>query len=674
MIKGYKEFISHKHIQRIDENVAGAKKILKDIYIFGKAAEEVSDIKLDKSGAVLIDKDNIPVKISDIPLDVKTKIEAKVKDVKLSPEEIQRLERSQKLQEIRELVKGRDGYAQLFTYFYIVEMVPMESLKEALNGLIEYNDLLGRMRRPISNYIDHSITNNFEQLSDDIEELSRWRKLKKFTDEFTSVLKNDYKNTPKVYRDKLVDIAAAFDELGKNEETGKIDVAAQRSIQKRFFDKIKRHKSIAELITKAEEFLKSEAGADSSKFYGKIDECNETYGKINGAKLLYDEGGLIIVEVLSFQACKFLYSNTSWCIATQQYHWDSYVGGEEKYTRQYCVTNFNLSPADNRSIIGLTMGPNGRPTACHLKNDGYAMDTFMSIFAQFEKDLGLEKGFIFSGMKPMAEEDIKRKKKRNIANREVVKPGLTLDQLKQYINEDGADVNAQSAKALENAVEEADESKPTFKDSLEKVKWLLDQGANPNLKSEAESVVNKVKSFEVLKLLIAKNAKLTKSAFRQLADNLDAVKFCLENGLDPNFNNNQPMRLAIKLGRLDIIKLLEQHGVVEDNRRASPIKIAAENKKFDVLDYFINKGGVYTKDIHIAMNWVCHAIEAPGGKLTKQDKVDIISFLQKYIDNGKVEPNKEAVYEVSPGKKITYDEVIDKWGSLAKFYIEKFKK
>ena len=90
MIKGYKEFISHKHIQRIDENVAGAKKILKDIYIFGKAAEEVSDIKLDKSGAVLIDKDNIPVKISDIPLDVKTKIEAKVKDVKLSPEEIQR--------------------------------------------------------------------------------------------------------------------------------------------------------------------------------------------------------------------------------------------------------------------------------------------------------------------------------------------------------------------------------------------------------------------------------------------------------------------------------------------------------------------------------------------------------------------------------------------------------
>ena len=160
MIKGYREFISNKNTNRIDENIAGAKKILKDIYVFGKAAEEVSDIKLDKSGAILIDKDNIPVKISDIPLDVKTKIEDKVKDVKLSPEEVQRLERSQKLQEIRELVKGRDGYAQLFTYFYVVEMVPMESLKEALNGLVEYNDLLGRMRRPISNYIDPNISNN----------------------------------------------------------------------------------------------------------------------------------------------------------------------------------------------------------------------------------------------------------------------------------------------------------------------------------------------------------------------------------------------------------------------------------------------------------------------------------------------------------------------------------
>jgi hypothetical protein len=674
MIKGYREFISHKNLERIDENMAGAKKIIKDIYIFGKAAGEVSDIKLDRSGAVLLDKDNVPVKISDIPQDIKSKIENKVKEIKLTPEELQRLERNQKLQEVREMVKGREGYAQLFTYFYIIELVPIDSLKEALKGLIEYNDLLGKMRRPISNYIDPNIVNNFEQLSDDIEELSRWRKLKKFLDEFTSVLKNDYKNTPKVYKDKLVDIAAAFDELGRNDETGKIDITAQRSIQKRFFDKIKRHKSIAELITKAEEFLKSEAGADSSKFYGKIDECNETYGKINGAKLLYDEGGLIIVEVLSFQACKFLYSNTSWCIATQQYHWDSYVGSEDKYTRQYCVTNFNLSPADNKSIIGLTMGPNGRPTACHLKNDGYAMDSYMSIFAQFEKDLGLEKGFIFDGMKPMTPEDIERKKKRNIANREVVKPGLTLDQLKKYINEDGADVNAQSSKALENAVEEADESKENFKESYEKIKWLLDQGANPNLKSETESVVNKVKSFDVLKLLIAKNAKLTKSAFRQLADNLEAVKFCLENGLDPNFNNNQPMRLAIKLGRLDIIKLLEEHGVVENNRRASPIKIAAENKRLDVLEYFINKGGIYSKDIHIAMNWVSHAIEPPGGKLTKADKVEVLEFIQKFIDNGKLIPSEEAVYELSPGKKITYKEVLSKWKNLKEFYIDKFEK
>jgi hypothetical protein len=662
MIKGYKDFIGNR-FQRIDENVAGAKKVLKDTFLFNKAAEEVSDFKVDKTGLFLLDKDGIEVRIFDIPEEVKSKVQQKLKDIKMTPEEVQRLEKNPKFQEIRELVKGREGYAYLFTYLSIVEGIPYDNLKEIMAGLVEYNDLLGKMRRPISNYIDPNITNNYEQITDDIEELSRWRKLKKFTDEFTSVLKADYKNTPKVYKDKLVDVAAAFDELGKD-SNGKINQESQRSTQKRFFDKIRRHKTIVELITKAEEFLKSEAGSDSTKFYSKIEECNKTYGEINGAKLLYDEGGLLIVEVLSFQACKYLYSNTSWCIATQQYHWDSYVGGENVFTRQYCVTNFNLSPADNKSIIGITIGKNG-PTACHLKNDAGAMSNYMSIFADFEKSLGLEKGFIADGMKPMTNEDIERKKKRNIANREVVKPGLTLDKLKQYISEDGADVNAQSAKALENAVDEADPNKETYQESLEKVKWLLDQGANPNLKQESESVINKVKSFEILKLLIAKNAKLTKNAFKGLSSDLEAVKFCLENGLSPDFNNNMPMRLAIREGRLDIIKLLEEYGVSHDNKRANNTKHAAEHMQFEVLDYFISKGGGYIEDFDITMHWVAHAI-----RLTKEQKMECLGKLQDYIDGKKVKVRENEVYQMGD-KKVSYADIVKKYGSLKEFYISK---
>jgi hypothetical protein len=663
MIIGYNKFIQGS---KINENIAGAKKIIKDTYLFNKAVSQVSSLKADKSGLVLLSEGD-PIKSSQIPEDIKDKAKDKIKDIKLSPDEVQFVDKNPKLKEIRDLLGGKDGYAQLFTYLHVKELTPIEDLRRIFSGLVEYNDLLSKMRRPINNYIDPSIENNTEQIVDDLEDLSRWRKLKKFVNEFTKVLKDSYKDTPKVYKDKLVDIAAAFDELGKD-TSGKIDAEKQRLTQKRFFDKIGRYQSIRDLITSAEEFLKSEANADSSKFYEAIDRVNQKYGTY-GANLLYDEGGLLIVEVKSFQACKDLYSNTSWCIASYQNHWDAYVGGDAKFTRQYCVTNFNLSPADNKSIIGITVGPNKKVEACHLKNDAGASTTFMGIFAEFEKSLGLQKGFIWDGMKPMADEDIEKKRKRIEANRNVTKAGLTLDQIRKYIVDEGADPNYQQGKALENAVIEADPANPDkYKEAVEKIKFLLDHGASPNLKAEGDAVVNKVKTFEVLKLLISKQAALTKIAFKTLANDYAAVEFCLENGLDPDFENNMPMRLAIKEGRLDIIKLLEKNGVSEENKRCNITKHAAEYMFFDVLDYFIQKKGNYVKELDQVMHWVAHSV-----RRTRDEKVKILGVLQKYIDDGIGEFNKEGyvIGRDKNRKKVDIEYVLEHYKSLKDFYVSK---
>ncbi len=664
MIFGYKKFIQGS---KINENVAGAKKILKDTYLINKAISQVSSLKIDKSGMVLLSGGD-PIKMSQVPDDIKEKAKEKIKEIKLTPEEIAFVEKNPKLKEIREIINGKDGYAQLFMHLYIKELTPIEELKRIFNGLVEYNDLLPRLRRPINNYIDPNIENNTEQLVDDLEELTRWRKLKKFVNEFTKVLKESYKDTPKVYKDKLVDIAAAFDELGKDESTGKIDTEKQRVTQKRFFDKIGRYQSIRDLITSAEEFLKSEANADSTKFYESIEKVNKKYGSY-GANLLYDEGGLLIVEVKSFQACKDLYSNTSWCIASYQSHWDSYIGGDTKYTRQYCVTNFNLPPSDNKSIIGITVGPGKKVEACHLKNDGAGMGIYMNIFAEFEKSLGLKKGFIWEGMNPMSPEDQDKKRRRIEANKNVTKAGLSLEQIKKFIIDDGADPNYQQGKALENAVVEADPAnKDKYAQAVEKIKFLLDYGASPNLKSEGEAIVNKVKTFEVLKLLISKQAALTKIAFKTLANDFDAVKFCLENGLDPNFENNMPMRLAIKEGRLDIIKLLEQNGVSEENRRCNITKHAAEYMFFDVLDYFMKKGGNYVKEIDQVMHWVAHSVSR-----TKEEKIKILDVLQTYIDSGVGEFNKDnyVIGKDKNRKKVDVDYVLKEYKSLRNFFVSK---
>ncbi len=643
---------------KLNENLAGAKKIVKDTYILNKAVREVSKnkIKTDQTGIFLLDPDDVAIKFDNVPGAIQDEAKHKFREIKLTEEDTRNIERNPQLAKIRELLKDKLGYAQLFTYLYIKEMVPMDELKSILDGLNQYNDLLSKLRRPIANYIDPNIPNNAENLVDDLEELKRYRKLKKFIDEFTSDLKRDYQVCPPFFKDQLVDIAAAFDEIGKDESTGKINLEVQRFTQKRFFDKIRRYKTVRELCAAAELFLKSEANAGIRKFYQSIENCNKKFGK-NGVDVLYDEGGLMIMEVKSFASCKELFSNTSWCIASSLHQWDAYVGGENQFNKQYSILNFNLSPSDNNSIIGITIEPKQKVRACHAKNDAGLSGTFHTIFNKFEKDLGLKKGFIWEGLLPMTDAEISEKKRRIIANRELIKKGLSLEQLKKFIVDDGGDVNASSGQALDNAVEE---------DNIDKIVFLLDQGASANLRSRQEATVNKVKSFDVLKLLIRKGAELTPQVFKPLINNPVAVKFCLDNGLSPNFEENMPMRLAIKNGKLEVIKLLEEYNVSSDNKRQMNTKHAAEHLQWDILDYFISKGGTYTEGFDKVMSWIGHTLKITSA----EEKVDALFRLQKYIDNGKVTCNETGYSIDGRGTKSTLKEVVSKYGNIANYVIQ----
>ena len=461
------------------------------------------------------------------------------------------------------------------------------------------------------------------------------------------------KNTSKFFKDKLVDIATAFDELGKD-PSGKIDAENQRNIQKRFFSKIGRYKTVRELTAAAESFLQAESNAAIADFYKAIDRCQKKYGDY-GVKVLYDESGLVIMEVLSFAACKELFSNTSWCIAQYLGQWDNYVGGENVYNKQYSILNFNLPTSDRKSIIGITIEPGQRVRACHLKDDANAKDTFKSIFNGFEESLGLQKDFIWTGLKPMTDEEISQKKRRNTANREVVKKGLSLDDLKKYIIEDGADVNTGNGAALDNAV---------LEDSLEKVEFLLDYGASPNLRSRQEATVNKVKSFEILKLLISKGAEITAQVFKSLVEDEAAVRFCLDNGLDPNFEDNMPLRIAVKNGKLGLVKLLEEYNVNSDNRRQMNTKHAAEYQHWDILEYFISKGGSYIENFQDVMKWCGHTRKIQPAS----QKIKVLDRLQKYVDDGQVKV-AETGYKIGNNRDSTVKDVVDQFGSIKNWVI-----
>lgn len=644
---------------KLNENIAGAKKVLKDTYILNKALKDLDlGYKTDASGMFLMDKTDAPVNFKDLPEDTKAEAKKKVREIKVSEEEQRQIDRHPRFQEIREFLGDKLGWAQLFTYLHFKEKVLVSELRTIFKDLLEYNDLLGKLRRPISNYIDLNISNNAEQLIDDIEDIKRYRKLKRFIDEFNRDLKSDYAIAPKFFKDKLVDIAAAFDDLGKDLETGKIDTEKQRTIQKRFFDKIGRYKTVRELTAGADSFLKAESNAGTAKFYEAIDKCNKKYGNY-GVKVMYDEGGLLIMEIKSFSACKDLFSNTSWCIAQYLNQWNNYVGGDDIFNKQYAILNFNLSPSNNESIIGITIEPKQNVRACHLKNDAGVKGTFQSIFNKFEDELGLKKGFIWEGLVPMTDKEIDEKRRRIIANREVVKKGLTLNQLKQYIVEDGADVNAHNGTPLDNAVSE---------DDFAKVEFLLDYGASANLRSRQEATVNKVKSFDVLKLLISKGAEITPHVFKSLVEDEDAVKFCLDNGLDPNFNENMPMRIAIKNGKFNLVKMLEDYNVDSDNKRQMNTKHAAEHCHWDILEYFISKGGGYTKGFQEVLKWIGHTQKYNSSPNPVAKKLEVLNRLQGYIDSGKVECD-ERPYKIGSDRNCTLQQVLDKFGSIKNWVI-----
>jgi hypothetical protein len=652
MLKKYSDF---RQTLIINENIAGAKKILKDTYILNKAIVQLdTNLKIDGSGLFLLNRDGLLVKFIDVPEDIKNTAKQKIREIKISDEEQRNIEKHPSFIEIREFLGDRRlGWSPIFTHLFFREGTNIEELKSIYADMNTYNDLLNRLRRPINNYIDPNIDNNTEQLIDDLEEIKRYRKLKKFIDEFNSDLKRDYANSPKFFKDRLIDIATAFDDLGKDESSGKINPKLQRSIQKRFFDKIGRYKTTRELTAAAESFLKSESNAGIAEFYRSIDNVNRKYGSY-GVKVLYDEGGLIIMEIKSFSACKDLFSNTSWCIAQYLGQWNSYVGGDNIYNKQYAIINNNLPPSDNKSIIGITIEPGQKVRACHLKNDAGAANTFHSTFNNFEEELGLEKDFIWSLLTPMSDKEIDEKKRRIIANREVVKKGLTLEDIKKYIIEDGADVNAGNGAVLDNAVQD---------DDIETIKFLLDYGASTNLRTRQEATVNKTKSFEVLKLLITKGSEITPNVFKTLSEDEDAVKFCLDNGLNPNFEQNMPLRLAIKNGNLNLVKLLEEYDVDSKNSRQMNTKHAAEWRRWDILEYFINKGGSFIEGFDKVLVWVGHSVKIPDN-----EKIEVLSKLQKYIDDGRVKVNQED-YKIGRDRYNNLDEVIKQFGSIKNWVI-----
>jgi hypothetical protein len=620
----YNQFLGEKPL---NENLDKAKKFLKDRFIISTAVKDL-DLLTGELAAQMEHGEKRTLTLKDFTPEQQEELRKKIREIKLTDEQVRNIEREPDFAKLRELLKDNLGYLYNFTYMYFVEMVSFDEIKSMYEKVLSYGSLLDKLPKKFdANFIDINIPNNSEVLIDGLDSLEDYKKIKKVVDKLTPDLKKDYMDAPEMVKDDFAEVSRAFNDLGKKDD-GTIDEVEREKLWKAFFGEIKeiegrkkyvgqlkRYKSIREFIKAAQNHLKASDNKDIIAFYDKINKCNEKFG-YSGADIMFDEEGILVIEVKSFPANQMLNGHTRHCIKDSMSQWDSYVASHNN--KQYYIYNFNIPQYDNLSVIGITIQPGQSIRACHSKDDGNIAGSIKNILKKWEKDYNIDTDIFVNVLKSMSKEEIDRRERAKVAEREIVKKGLTIEQILKYVKEDGANINKDNAKALENAVDE---------NNLEKVKVCLDLGASPNLKPKGpEAIISKAKGLDMIKLLVTYGAELNGDVFNNVVSDMDALEYCLKAGLDPNFGGSLPFRKVSKgsykskadigVGYNDAFKMLIKYGakLVNDSGRNMIIKWATEYGRFDMIKYVVEQGlsKSFPDDVwDEAVVWSNHAKKIP---------------------------------------------------------------
>lgn len=640
----YNQFLGESPI---NENLDKAKKYMKERYLLNKVATDLGFVQGELK-AQLDHKEKRSLTLGDFTPEQQEQIKQGLRTIKLTDQEVRNIEREPDFLKIRELLGQQYiGWTFPFTYFYFVEMVSLDELfnneGSILNKLIEYRGLLDKLPKKFDqNFIDPNIPNNAEVLVDGLDSLEDYRKVKKVFDKLTPVLKKDYNDSPEVIKQQFAEVARGFDQLGGEDEAKKeklwksffgemrtidadqvIHGRAYKRGDKRYFGPLNRYTNIREFIKAGQNYLKSSENESIIAFYDKINNCNDKYGT-QGADTVFEENGILIIEVKSFQANQYLNGHTRHCIKDYSSQWENYVASHDN--KQYYIYNFNIPQYDNKSTIGITIEPGQRIRACHLKDDAGYSSKIKSLLSSWEREYGIKED-LFAQLKPMTPEEVEKRRRAKVAEREIVKKGLTIDQINRYVKEDGANINKDNCIALLHAVEE---------DDLEKASVILGLGGSPNLRSKADAIINKAQSLDMIKLLVSNGSELTGEVFNNICNDLDAVEYCLKQGLDPNFDNSLPFRRSCKgswktkddigEGYFEVMKLLVKYGakLSDDNGRHMQIKWAAEYGRINFIEYMIEKG--IKSGFKAALSWLNHSRKIPDDK-----KQEVVAYLNDKV-------------------------------------------
>ena len=679
-----------KDLQPLNENIDKSKKFLKDQFIIKKIATDLKliDSELDYQ---LRNGEKKGLSKNDFTPEQFNEIRMKMRDVRLTDEQVRNLERNEEFVKLRDLFQPNIGYLYNFVYMYFIEGISYEEVERLYALLVEYKDLLDKLPKKFDiNFIDESIPNpsnnhtNAEVLSDELDKLGDYRKVKKIIDTLPPKLKRSANSATELQMEQLIEIAVGFESIegddkkeivwktffgemlvdtyettrdGKpNPNFGKL---VWRSRLARFNNE---ENPLVEFIRAAKQHLDASGTEGYSDRVEKINKVNDLLG-VKGCKVIYNVSGIMIVEVNSYPANKMLNAHCSHCIVNSESYWNSYLG---EYNIQYYIYNFNLSSTNTRWTIGVTMKPDRTYSsgACQTVNNNYIGGEFKSLLKQWENEYSISDN-LWDILQPLSQDEIDRRKRAKDAERFIIKKTIpdpetgrertiTAADLQGYVKEFGADINKDNGKALINAVEDND---------AERVKMIFALGGTPNLQKGADSAIAKAKDIEMIKLLVINHAILTGDVFNNIVCDEDALEFCLKAGADANFNSNLPIRKVCKgtwrslteIGESYFAgyQMLLKYGVkTEEAGKNFVVKWAAEYGRMDIINDQMAKG--CKTGFVDAFAWMGHTRKLPNEDLKKQ----VGQFLKE--NSLKHEPNewKEMCEKLERrGKKPWVDEL-----------------
>jgi hypothetical protein len=664
----YNQFLGNT----INEDLNKSRKFLKEREMLKKAVISLGLLDKDLEYDLKNDERRT-LDLSYFTDEQQQQIKQKLREIKISDQELKNLEKDEGFVKLRELLKDNLGYLYNFTYMYYVEMVPISEIEDMYKKLIEYKQILDKLaeipevgKKFDVNFINPNIPNteehrtNSEILAEGLEKLESHKKVKKIIDTLTPKLKKAYKDTSELLKDEMVQVAIAFDSLSDDKADGE-KISVKERVWKNFFgemrmdtdeflpdgkknpnfgkkvykSRLKRFEDsenpIRDFINAAKAHLEASQKSGYSEKVEKISDCNDKFG-INGCEVVFDKNGIIIVKINSYAANKFMNSHTNHCIVSYESYWNQYQG---EYNVQYYIYNINVSNLNEYNTIGVTIKPDRSWSsgACQTARNTN-ISNFKKLLRDWEKEYNIDEG-LFDKLEPLSNEEVERRKKAKEAERKIIEKGISIDQIKEYVTVYGANINKDNCKALINAVEE---------DDYEKTKYILSLGGDPNLQKDELSALSKAKNLDMIKLLVTFGANMNGSVFKNIVSDVNAVEFCLKAGMDPNFANSKPFRDVIKgsyvnrsnIGEsyLDVFKILLKYGAKIYNAagRNMFLKWGLDYARFEMFDYLEEKGITFPKKewLDAKSIWINHNRSIPEEKLEE---------VKQYVDKKIEESN-----------------------------------